>query len=279
VAPGALAGSEASRAVVSWARGIAALKMMSIIFCASAGSATRCTTRSTLCGSPSLALTCASAISTSATGTSMTAETTTRSTAHCCKSGTALFDGKASRSLPCALEGTPRVSLSHCTHGHPLAFSTPRQRLDAPAQYGYSYRHTFFLMQRPGRTGNKTSNTAATKWRMTRHSRELCFSSVEQRPDGVSPGCEVVQFAMTAFRIERRGGAAPLVGLSYGIMDCEGGLLALTLERLDEMLEFDTRHLAVPPQQARPANVSAPPPPPPPPANESAIVYQTLKPD
>ena len=125
-------------------------------------------------------------------------------------------------------------------------------------------------MQRPGRTG-KNMSTTPTKWRMTRHSRELCFSSVEQGPDGMSPGCEVVQFAMTAFRIERRGGAAPLVGLSYGIMDCEGGLLALTLERLDEILEFDvSAHKAAPPEQSRPANVSTPLPPPPPPAKRKA---------
>jgi len=114
-----------------------------------------------------------------------------------------------------------------------------KQRFDAPARYGYSYRHTFFLMQRPDRLFGNMSTTP-TKWRMTRHSRELCFTSVEQRPDGTSPGCEIIQFAMTAFRIVRPDGAAPLVGLSYGIMDCEAALLAITLERLDSMLEFNT---------------------------------------
>lgn len=140
------------------------------------------------------------------------------------------------------------MPLSRCTHGHPLfgrdlaeesALSPPRQRFDAPARYGYSYRHTFFLMQRPDRLFGNISTTP-TKWRMTRHSRELCFTSVEQRPDGTSPGCEIIQFAMTAFRIVRPDGAAPLVGLSYGIMDCEAALLAITLERLDSMLEFNT---------------------------------------
>ncbi len=65
---------------------------------------------------------------------------------------TALFDGKAPSSLPCTLEGTPRVPLSRCTHGHPLA---------GPWLKSQHFRHPGSASTRPRSTATHTATRSS----------------------------------------------------------------------------------------------------------------------
>ena len=76
---------------------------------------------------------------------------------------------------------------------------------------------------------------------MERHSRDLCFSSVEdlrRHPlsrNGTRPLCEGVQFVMNALLTE--DGSS--VQLPYGVQDCESAILTLPIDFVDsELLEL-----------------------------------------
>lgn len=100
-----------------------------------------------------------------------------------------------------------------------------KRHADAPFEYGYAYRQVLLTIH-PG------------TFDVVRFSRELCFSSLEAGAQP-SPECEGIQFVMSAFRDRvRAGDGPPLIGLSYGVQDCEAALLTMTLERLNELLEF-----------------------------------------
>ena len=141
-------------------------------------------------------------------------------------------------------------------HRHYAAGTDAHGHLDAsaPFQYGYAYRHVLFTLD-------------ARSLRMRRFSREFCLPALAagdssrpgDRPD--SGGaldaplpqqlCEGVQFIMSAFRHPAQNNAsgtrsrihtpgvppAP-VSFSYGINDCEAGLLSVSLLHLNTLLEF-----------------------------------------
>lgn len=125
---------------------------------------------------------------------------------------------------------------------------------NAPFQYGFSYRHIFFTFH------------PSTK-RIARFSREFCLPALDgtssemlqqnstsrrpyhtsvdppnfgnaeaplQRPTP-SPVCEGVQFVMSAFRQEH---IPDTISFTYGINDCEAGLLTLSVAQLQALLEF-----------------------------------------
>jgi len=131
---------------------------------------------------------------------------------------------------------------------------TGRMTPNAPFQYGFSYRHIFFTFH------------PSTK-RIARFSREFCLPALDGtssqtlqqngtaqgssptsdappyssnadgpvQPSAPLPVCEGVQFVMSAFRQEH---TPDTVSFTYGINDCESGLLTLSVAQLETLLEF-----------------------------------------
>ena len=92
-----------------------------------------------------------------------------------------------------------------------------------PRRFGFSYRHVLFLLDPDTRA-------------ITRFSREFCLPALSehhQPPLLPTAHCEGVQFVMSVFHA-----GAGVVGLSYGINDCESALATLTVGHVDAMLEF-----------------------------------------
>jgi hypothetical protein len=126
-------------------------------------------------------------------------------------------------------------------HRHYSAGTDDNGRLapGAPFQYGYRYRHVLFTLK-------------PRSQRIVRYSREFCLPALAADGAAAAPTgelCEGIQFIMSAFRrgsesdhrhrrVNMQQEGAALVSFSYGINDCESGLLTLSLRHISALLEF-----------------------------------------
>ena len=155
-----------------------------------------------------------------------------------------------------------RVSSARAIQGHrhyQQGTATGRRMTpNAPFQYGFSYRHIFFTFHPstkrivsfsrefclPALNGtssqilqqNGTSQQPAPQHTVNNDDAPLApSSSATLQPSSRSPVCEGVQFVMSAFRQEHIPGT---ISFTYGINDCESGLLTLSVAQLETFLEF-----------------------------------------
>jgi len=118
------------------------------------------------------------------------------------------------------------LGVSHRHYSSGTNHQTGRPEPSAPFQYGYSYRHVLFTITPPD-------------MRLTRHSRELCFPSMDAASGNASADgselCEGIQFVMGAFRQQP---TSRTISFTFGVQDCESAILTLSIERIDKLLAY-----------------------------------------